>query len=181
MPAVPSIAALGGKLISYWVFYKTSASTLSGCSVYVCVKGQRGWAGSQLILTASLSDVLGLFIHYSGTSLCPTSLSAEILLTEKMFQSICVGKDASCMTLIWIYYRISQGWIQWMMHYAGFVAQIESLGCSDCIDSSFWLSLTYQLFSDQFIYSLASLSELYVIWNSVVIIYRNRKWARSKS
>lgn len=179
MPSVPSISALGGELICYWVFYKTSASTLSGCSVYVCVKGQRGWAGSQLILTASLSDVLGLFIHYSGTSLCPTSLSAEILLTEK--KCICVGKNASCMALICIYYRISEGWIQWMMHNAVFIAQVESLGRSDCVDWSFWLSLTYQLFSHQFIYSFACLSELYVIGNSSVIIYRNRKEARSKS
>lgn len=53
-----------------------------------------------------------------------------------------------------------------MMHFAVFVVQV---------DSSFWLSLTYQLFSDQFIYSLGGLSELYVIWNAAVIIYRNRK------
>lgn len=62
-----------------------------------------------------------------------------------------------------------------MMHYAVFVAQVESLWRSDCVDWSLWLSLTYQLLSHQFIYSLACLSELYVIWNSAVIIYRNRK------
>lgn len=62
-----------------------------------------------------------------------------------------------------------------MMHYAVYVAQVESRGRSDCVDWSFWLSLSYQLFSHQFIYSLACLSEPYVIWNSAVIIYSNRK------
>lgn len=66
-----------------WVFQKTNVSIVRESTFKGCGKGQQPhwWAGPQLILTASLSDVSRSFIHYSSFgwgAISPTRLPSEI-------------------------------------------------------------------------------------------------------
>lgn len=148
----------------------------------VCVKGQQGWAASQLILTASLSDVSRLFIHYSGTSLCPTRLSSETLLFAlsalASFQSICTENIYHTWSTYAYTHKTSWDYIQLIMHNDYFFAKVEG----------FLLSHTHQLSSNIHIYAFSSfthwcvsLNAQYLIWNFALIIFKNKTWVWRKS